>query len=214
MAPKSSNIIPPWLEHWSLPEMLDALDGTAYVTDVEGRLLCVGPQNWDSFAKENAGGALAEFPPIGHHVAAGISGESVRAFYQRAHHVAVSGGRRIAFTFRCDAPDVERRMKMAIGPLRLRKKVVGVLYQSTILSERARPPMRFLEVAAALEQFKEDAAPLIATCSFCAKIAWPPGSSGPWVDPEVYYQRGGGTRVRLSHGVCPGCAEGMAELVS
>lgn len=204
----------PSLDRWALAEMLDALDGTAYVTDIEGRLLCVGPQNWDSFAHENAGRALAESPPIGHRVTDGISGEAVRSLYERVHQAAVSGERRIAFSFRCDAPDVERRMKMAIGPLRSGKEVAGVLYQSTILSERARPPLRFLEPLAALEQFKEDGAPVIASCSFCARIDWPHGSGGPWLEPEVYYQRGGVSEVRISHGVCPICAEGMADLIS
>ncbi|MGZ5392256.1 MAG: hypothetical protein ACXWD3_10550 [Mycobacterium sp.] len=202
------------MDKWALAEMLDALDGTAYVTDLEGRLLCVGTQNWDSFASENAGQDLAGSPPLGRPVTEGISGETVRSLYQRVHQVAVSGERRIAFTFRCDAPDVERRMKMAIGPLRSGNAVVGVLYQSTILSERARPPLRFLEAAAALEQFNEDRAPIIANCSFCAKIDWPVGSDGPWVEPEVYYQRGGVSEVRISHGICPNCADDMADRVS
>lgn len=124
------------------------------------------------------------------------------------------GGRRIAFSFRCDAPDVERRMKMAIGPLRLRERIVGVLYQSTILSERARPPIRFLDVSAALEQYKEDVAPLIVSCSFCSKIDWPSGRDAPWAEPEDYYRLGGLSEVRISHGVCPDCAEYISESIS
>lgn len=214
MSPTDLNTPQPRLNDWALVEMLDALDGTAYVTDIEGRLVCVGPQNWDRFANENAGGALAGSPPVGHRVVEGISGETVRSMYQRVHQAAVSGERRIAFTFRCDGPDVERRMKMAISPLRSGEVVVGVLYQSTILSERARPPMRFLEAEAAMEQFKEDGAPIVACCSFCAKIDWPHGSDSSWVEPEVYYQRGGGADVRISHGVCPSCAVSMADLTS
>lgn len=214
MTANASNARKLRLDQWALADMLDALDGTAYVTDIEGRLICVGPQNWDDFANQNAGAALAGSPSIGHRIVDGISGDAVRALYQRVHQTAVSGERRIAFTFRCDAPDVERRMRMAIGPLRAGGAVVGVIYQSTILSERARPPMRFLEAAAALEQFKEDRGPIIASCSFCARIEWPTGSDGPWVEPEVYYQRGGVSEVRISHGVCPGCAGDMADLMS
>lgn len=214
MTPPETTAPRPQLERWALAEMLDALDGTAYVTDVEGRLVCVGSQNWDSFATENDGGALAASPPFGHRVMEGISGEAVRSLYQRLHRVAVSGGRRVAFTFRCDAPDVERQMRMAIGPLRCGKEVIGVLYQSTILSERARPPLRFLEAEAALEQFKEDGAPIVTSCSFCARIDWPQGGDGPWVEPEVYYQRGGVSEVRISHGVCPSCTESMTDLIS
>ena len=198
----------------SLPEMLDALDGTAYVTDLDGRLVSVGPESWGAFARENAGDGLAQSPPVGNRIADGISGPTVRAFYQGAHETARSGERRIAFAFRCDAPEVERRMKMTISPLRSGKTIIGVLYQATILSERSRPPLRYLDAATALEQYKDDGAPLIASCSFCAKIDWPAGSDEPWVEPEVYYQRGGQSRVRISHGVCPGCAESMAELVS
>lgn len=197
-----------------LAEFLDALDGTAYFTDLEGRLVSVGRTNWDSFAHENAGGPLAQTPPVGRPLAEFVSGDLVRSFYQRAHEVAVSGGRRIAFSFRCDAPDVERRMKMAIGPLRLRERIVGVLYQSTILSERARPPIRFLDVSAALEQYKEDVAPLIVSCSFCSKIDWPSGRDAPWAEPEDYYRLGGLSEVRISHGVCPDCAEFISESIS
>lgn len=202
------------LERPSLAEMLDALDGTTYLTDIEGRLRSVGAQNWRTFATENAGSTLVDPPPFGRPVMEAISGEKVRSFYQRAHLAAISGDRRIAFTFRCDAPDVERRMKMAISPLRFRKEVVGVLYQSTVLHERARPPLRYLEASAALEQYAQDQAPLIASCSFCAKVAWPPGSDGPWIEPEDYYRAGGVSEVRISHGVCPACAEGMADMLS
>lgn len=213
MTPAVLSTPPPRLDRWALADMLDALDGTAYVTDLEGRLLCVGSQNWDSFAADNAAPDLAGSPPVGHRVTEGISGKAVRSLYQRFHQAAVSGERRIAFSFRCDAPDVERRMKMAVGPLRSGKAVVGVLYQSTILSERVRPPLRFLDATAALEQFTEDRAPIIANCSFCARIKWPRGG-GFWVEPEVYYQRGGASQVRISHGVCPACADGMADLIS
>lgn len=214
MIPNAPNFDPSPFDLPLLAELLDALDGTAYLTDLEGRLVSVGRTNWNSFARENAGGPLAETPPIGCSLAALVSGDLVRSFYQRAHQVAVSGGRRIAFTFRCDAPDVERRMKMAIGPLRLRERIVGVLYQSTILSERARPPIRFLDVSAALEQYKEDVAPLIVSCSFCSKIDWPPGRGAPWAEPEDYYRLGGVSEVRISHGVCPDCAEYIAESIS
>lgn len=198
----------------SLTEMLDALDGTAYATDLDGRLVSVGPDSWSSFARENADDRLADSPPIGDRLADAISGQTVRAFYQGAHEAALSGERRIAFAFRCDAPDVERRMKMTISPLRSGNKIIGVLYQSTILSERSRPPLRYLDAATALEQYKDDAAPLISSCSFCARIDWPAGSNDAWVEPEVYYQRGGQSRVRISHGVCPDCTESMAQLVA
>lgn len=153
-------------------------------------------------------------PPLGLPLMDTISGEMVRAFYQRAHKVAVSGERRISFSFRCDAPDVKRRMKMSISPLRVGAEVAGVLYQSTILSERTRPSLRFLEISEALEQYKEEPAPLVGICSFCSKINWPSGTATTWVEPEDYYRFGGTSEVRISHGVCPPCAESTDQLVS
>jgi hypothetical protein len=194
--------------------MLDALDGTAYITDRDGRLVCVGSSNWNGFANDNKGEELARTPPLGRPILDGIDGEEVRSFYKRAHEVAVSGGRRITFGFRCDAPDVERRMRLAIGPLRLDGKVVGVLYQSTILSERTRPPFRFLDAAAALDQYRENAGPLVASCSFCAKVHWPADSDGPWLEPDDYYRSGGLSAVRITHGVCPDCVHALPQLVA
>jgi hypothetical protein len=142
-----------------------------------------------------------------------ISGDYVRASYRRLHEVAAHGQRRIAFAFRCDTPDVERRMKMAIGPLRVAGRVVGVLYQATILSERARPPLRFLELRDALDLYAADQSPIITCCSFCAKIERGDVSS-EWVSPEFYYQTGGSSAVRVSHGVCPNCLGAISELTT
>lgn len=214
MASAALKSIVPQLDHLRLAEFLNALDGTAYCTDLDGRLASVGHTNWNHFATENGGRPLAETHPIGRPLAEVVSGEMVRSFYQRAHKVAVSGERRVSFMFRCDAPDVERRMKMSISPLRVGKEVVGVLYQSTILAERTRPPMRFLDVSEALEQYKRDSVPLVTVCSFCAKIDWPIGTATTWVEPEDYYRSGGASEVRISHGVCPHCAEGVEQLVS
>jgi hypothetical protein len=200
------------LDHDLLPGLLDAMDGTAYATDIEGRLLAVGSGAWGDFAKENGEPALANAPPIGRPILEAISGDYVRASYRRLHDVAARGERRIAFAFRCDTPDVERRMKMAIGPLRVAGRIVGVLYQATILSERTRPPLRFLELKDAVDQHTADKAPIITYCSFCARIDWLGDEGGDWVSPEIYYQRGGSSAVRVSHGVCPRCLSVISEL--
>jgi hypothetical protein len=143
-----------------------------------------------------------------------ISGDFVKATYRRLHAAAAVGHRRIAFAFRCDTPDVERRMKMALGPLRGGGKIVGVVYQATILSERTRPPLRFLEPETAIEQYFADGAPVLTCCSFCARVEWPHGAAIEWIAPEVYYQRGGQSDVRISHGACSRCVDILSKLAS
>ena len=101
-------------------------------------------------------------------------------------------------------------MKMAIGPLRIGAVAIGVLYQATIVSERPRPPLHYLEPSDALAQYKADDAPILTSCNICAKLKFP--SNGEWVDPDVYYQRGGKSKVRLSHGLCPPCAATLHAL--
>ena len=193
--------------------MLNALEGVAYVADLDGRLASVGRDNWGSFATYNGGGPLGCSPPLGQRITDGILGPSVRAIYERAHGSAVNGDRSITFTFRCDAPDTERRMKMSIGPLKIGGAIVGALYQATVLSERTRPLIRFLDAAAALEQYRADQSPIVALCSFCAKVSLPGPPPGEWVDPEIYYQRGGVSEVRISHGVCADCVHLMDDII-
>ena len=194
----------------ALGEFLDALDGVAYVADLSSRLMAVGQENWSASAGEN--GAAVLTAPLGLSLLDVIVGEDIRAAYNALHRSAARGERRLSFAYRCDGPDVERRMKMSLSPVRQRGEIIGVLYQSTVLSERSRPPLRFLETVEAVAAMKDDRAPIVTTCSFCSTINLEHDQQDEWVQPEEYYRRGGPSAVRLSHGVCPPCSRVISEL--
>jgi hypothetical protein len=105
-------------------------------------------------------------------------------------------------------------MRMAITCVECTDTVM-VLYQSQLLSSTERPPIRLFDSRSAnpdrdaVEKF-----PVVTLCSYCHAVAWPIGSEEPeWIEPEVYYTRGGPSDVLVSHGMCPGCYDRlMAEV--
>ncbi len=117
----------------------------------------------------------------------------------------------VSYTYRCDTPAVERRMRMSLTALYLKDEQVGVLYQSILLSESVRAPISLFEPVAMEAYFDhERTRPMITLCSYCHAVAWPIGASRKdrdWIDPTDYYRRGGPDQARVSHGICPSCYE-------
>jgi len=51
---------------------------------------------------------------------------------------------------------------------------------------------------------------IVKVCSYCHNVAndnHDDAAPVAWITPEEYYQRGGTSEVRLSHGICPPCYE-------
>ena len=143
-------------------------------------------------------------------------GEEVKAACNRMH-AAVSLGERpyIAFEYRCDAPDVKRRMRMAVTRLCLPACSPALLYQSQTLSAVARPWMSLFEPQRILEHIRADSDfPIVRMCSFCQRVASPGlRAEAPirWIETEDYYIQGFPSDVRISHGVCSECSAFGAE---
>lgn len=198
--------------------LLDAMDGVAYLTDRDGVILSVGARGWTEFASDNASPELTVDTVTGTSLFAAMSGIAVRDMYQRLH-AAVSSGRRVAsvFEYRCNSPIAERRMRMSITAVTNETGVAAVLYQSQLLTETVRPPLPLF--ARELRAAKENAAsqlPMVALCSFCHRVEWPLGSeAGPrrWIEPTDYYRRGGSSDVSVTHGICPPCANRLAQSI-
>jgi hypothetical protein len=184
-------------------DTLDALDGVAYWTDAAGVIEGAGARSWAAFT-EAAEADLPLSSVVGRNLFDVIAGDDVRGVYRTLHDEVLHQRRhRATFAFRCDAPEIKRDMRMTMGPLRRGDEVVGVLYHSQIISARQRPPMHLLSYHDAPVAVAADSRPIVTMCSFCHDLRWPGASE--WVAPEVYYQRGGGSDVRLSHGVCEAC---------
>lgn len=187
---------------------LDALDGVAYLADVAGTVVAVGESRWRSSAIENQATGLTAASAIGRNLMIQISGDEVRALYQRRHAAVIGGSApAVAFEFRCDAPALRRTMRMSMSRLSLPAQAPMVLYQSQLLSAVARPWMSVFEPERIVETLTaESGVPIIPMCSFCQRLAWPIGQ-GAWVEADRYYALGGPADVRISHGVCPSCTD-------
>jgi ribosomal protein S27AE len=199
------------LEGLLLEGVLEAIDGVAWVTDRAGSIVAVGATGWTDFAQAAQASAPAPQEVLGRSLFSFMLGADVQEHYRQLHQAAWSGHRRIAITIRCDAPEVQRRIRLAMTPLTHSGNVAGVLYQCQVLSEQARPPIRFLSPQAAVEDVIGDKAPILNVCSFCADVAMSDIGGGQWLAAEEYYRLGGESRVRLSHGICPNCAETASD---
>lgn len=192
--------------------LLDALPGIAYVVDRELRICAYGEINWNRFAEGNNATEICEprvivGTPLDHFIA----GEA-KAFYRRCIADLISGKHRhLEFAFRCDRPDLKRFMRLLMTPVRATSDggVSNVLIQSLTLEEEGRPPLNIYDHKALLRRLREGAdLPILMMCSFCLDVRFPAGgeaANGTWMPGEKYYQSGGTSNVRISHGICPSC---------
>ena len=96
---------------------------------------------------------------------------------------------------------------MSITPVGAEGEVTGLLFQSVILHTAARLPLdifRFRDLNAVIGN---DERPVLALCSYCQRVraSTENGQSDEWISAERYYQRGGTSDVRITHGVCDDC---------
>jgi hypothetical protein len=199
----------------SADALLAAIDGLAYVVGYNGTILLVSPR-WDELAAQHNGSMVAGADVLHRNVLSMIAGDSVRDAYRAMHNAVFDRSRAaVTFTFRCDAPDVRRLMRMSISPLRSDGDIVALLYQSQVLAETQRPPLRLFAARQAFHDGigvpeKAEPRPLVTMCSFCQKLAWPLDAAPDardWIEPELYYALGGVSDVALSHTICPDCAD-------
>jgi hypothetical protein len=183
---------------FSAETLLDAIDGIAYLVDPAGVILAVSdklshPRAHAAGAAESGEDALAMALSVG------ALDDQVRDAYRRLHDAVCAGQRaRISFIHRCDSPEIERTARMSISPVRGGRRLLAVLYQSQVLSERRREPIALFERA----NFEHGpgasfARPLVRLCAYCHAVAWPPGMPADaerWMTPEDYQAMAGPPR--------------------
>ncbi|MGJ3263455.1 MAG: PAS domain-containing protein [Salinarimonas sp.] len=188
--------------------ILSALDGIAYATDDEGTIIAIGGRNWDAALARNGG--RPEFRSrevIGRNLFEFIDGEAVVGRYREWMRSLRHERDGVAFAFRCDAPGERRELRMAITRMELDGGRLGCLFHSTALSSAHRPPIDLFDVDAQITARREALAkPHVTLCSFCHAVDAGARELASWVTPEAYYAAGGRSDVRISHGICPGCA--------
>jgi hypothetical protein len=193
-------------------QLLDAMDGVAYLIDASGVVLGVGAVAWSRFANENAAPSLTPEAVIGSSLFEQLLGTDVQNACRKIHD-AVCQRRRptVTYEYRCDAPDAERRMRMSIGPVQRPSGSIVALYQSQMVTDAPRLPLGLLS----MEQRASPgiAAPqddIVVLCSFCHNLAWPIGATEQdqtWIRIDEYYRQGGSPDVTVSHGICPECVD-------
>lgn len=193
-------------------DILDALDGTAYLADQAGTIIAVGRPAWEAFAEETAADVSDGDAVVGKSLFAMFRGDAVKDAYRELHDSAwLRRKRLISFEYRCDSPAVERRMRMSISAIRSDGETIAVLYQSQTLHQRSRIPMMiFSEEKWLREGMKYDDSQILGMCSYCHDVTWPVGAHADnkvWISPDEYYRRLGTSDVVISHGICPSCFE-------
>jgi hypothetical protein len=201
----------------TVQRLLDAMEGVAYLTDTAATILAVGQPNWSLFAAENGVSWLTAEAVIGASLLEAITGDKVGDAYRRMHR-AVATGRRTetVFEYRCNSPIAERHMRMSMTAVAGDGGgVAGVLYQSQMLAEVRRLPLPLFstDLRASLQR---PVAPdrLVALCSFCQRVAWPPGAEQAarrWISAAEYYRRDGPADASVSDDVCPACNKRIVE---
>jgi hypothetical protein len=188
-------------------QMLDAMDGVAYLVAPDGEILAVGEPDWSVFSRANAAPWLTGAAVVGTSLFAAIAGEQLRDAYRRMH-VSVGSGHHpeVGFEYRCDSPTMQRFMRMSIRPVPAGNLV---LYQSQIVVETPRPPLNlFAQAWRAAGRDGLLAELIVVLCSVCHRVVWPIGAAEPqrqWITVEDYYRRGGPSDIAVSHGICPDC---------
>ncbi len=192
--------------------VLESLAGVTYLVDEHGQVLAFSP---------DPGYSLPQHPfatdgqlYVGLSLFDAISSGEVRDACRTLHQAIWSGERKtFGFEYRCDDPDMRRLMWLALSRIAGDAGPVAVLYQSLLLSETPRAPMRLFEPAARIDRDVAGSEASMATlCSYCHAVAWPVGGEpSEWIEPVDYYRRGGPDHVRVSHGICPACVQRVFE---
>jgi len=193
--------------------LLNAMEGVVYLVDPEAVIIAVGERGWRSFAELNDAPDLADATAVvGRPLLDLVQGEAVRQAYEgfltTLRHDAA---RCLSFEFSCDAPAMARRMRMSISAVAEGERLAGFLFQSLLLEEHSRPPISLFdpEVITGILAKRKDW-PFLHLCSYCQRVSM--GSETPeWIPAERYYQRGGTSEVRISHGICPTCMKEQVE---
>jgi hypothetical protein len=187
----------------SAATLLDAMEGVCYLVDREARIVACGTRNWDDFARANGAAQLSASAVTGRPLFSFMQGEEVRQAYTLFNDLLLSDGDApISFSYRCDAPEIRRELRMSLAPVRHDETVVGVLYQSLVISEVDRPRMNLFDAAHIAELTKiPEGAIIIKICSYCHAVQ----ADAAWITPEAYYRAGGAEDVYVTHGICPDC---------
>lgn len=167
-----------------------------YRIDHADRVIWVD-ESWLGFARENGAAELTEASVTFHSVWKFISDDLTRKLYQKIHDKVRSTGQPFVLPIRCDSPGLFREMQLRILP----QPNGELLYQSTLMNVKVRPPVVLLDRDALR------AHSFLTMCSCCLNCLIEPQG---WLEIEAVAQRFPGTRgqrvPQLRYTICPRCA--------
>lgn len=166
-----------------------------YRVSAEGMILEV-EGDWDRFAEENAAQELVGAPPIGTDFFEHVAGVPVRALIRALMERARREGEPLECSYRCDAPDRRRFMRLRLEP----DPDGSVLFRSWVEREESRQPVVLLQPTA------PRGSGLLSVCAWCRRAR----VDGRWLELEEAVDRLGvfaGEPVPdLSHDICAQCS--------
>ncbi len=176
------------------------MNQVCYSVDADDILVSIS-EGWAPFAEENGAPHLGPAAVVGQPIWSFIAGQETRHIYESLFRKARETGKAVEVPFRCDSPAARRHMRITIEPTGSE----GLTLRSELLLEEPRDRVDLLDIAA--ERSEE----LVTLCSWCRRVKVTDGS---WEETEVAIARLGlfqSTPLpRLTHGICPDCAEQMA----
>ncbi len=166
---------------------------SVYWLDADDRVEWVNDR-WRAFADENDAPDLPG-RVVGTSLWPYLAGNEITLIY-RTLLARVRAGRTLRVPYRCDAPRRIRELELELAP----RGAGGITCTTRVLAERDRTPMLLIDAHARRGE------ELLTMCSWCKRV-----HLDEWVEPEDAVQRldlfVGGPMPRITHGVCPVCAE-------
>lgn len=159
---------------------------------------------WTAFAHGNGGAPLEGAQVVGRSLWDFVTDPSTRQLYRDMVKRLRQGWTPIRFQFRCDAPQLRRLLAM---------EMVGegdgtVRFVVTSVAEQERPAV------ACMENGEASTDQIVTICGWCMRVPLP---GAGWVEIEEALEGLGlfrdATSFKLSHGMCPDCAEAMMGMM-
>lgn len=181
--------------------------GISYAVDLQGQLAFIEPDEWTRFALENERPALADIDALMATPLASYLDQPSSVLLSTLLQLADEGqAPTLTYDFRCDAPALEREMRMEISTLQRHGNTLGLLFRTTLLAKRTRDHISILDSTI----WTDPALPILRMCSYCKRVAYPEGGA-TWISATDYEAAGGSGHVRISHGICPQCERDIVE---
>ncbi len=155
---------------------------------------------WLTFAAGNDAAGLDRSHVVGRSIWDFVHGEATRHLYQLVFDSVRSRHRPVTLPFRCDSPDQRRYMELLVAPA----EGGDLLLAGVLLRIEVRPAV------ALLSAHRRARSGIVTLCSWCKRVRLEDGS---WAEVERAVEVMGlfdeAELPRISHGMCPDCANAV-----